>query len=191
MALNKRLLISLLLISGVAITPARAEEGAKPNPNPNPATNPGAVNVGLYPNDFGPAEIDVSSYPKEMRLNYKLFAFKCQACHTIARPINTQFLELSQDEQTALRAKEPELFKNDKVWHIEDKIWNRYVKRMMSKPGCPVQGEDGKKIWQFLVYDSKARKTGVNRQTWGAQRKKLVDDFKKDYREAYEKVFGV
>ncbi|OGR84977.1 MAG: hypothetical protein A2901_06980 [Elusimicrobia bacterium RIFCSPLOWO2_01_FULL_54_10] len=144
----------------------------------------------LYPNDMGPAEIDVSSYPNELKQNYKVFKFKCAACHTIARPINSQFLELSQDEQKKEKAANPELFKDKKLAHVEDKIWNRYVKRMMTKPGCPVKGEDGKKIWEFLAYDSKVRKTGANAKSWIAHRKKLLADFKKSNHEAYEKLFG-
>jgi len=144
----------------------------------------------LYPNDLGPAEIDVSSYPKEMRQNYKVFAFKCQACHTIARPINSQFLELSAEESAKAKKEDPELFKNDLLIHIEDKMWNRYVKRMMSKPGCPVKGDDGKKIWEFLVYDSKARKTGANGKAFRAQRAHLLHEMKEHYGDAYKKLFG-
>ncbi len=66
--------------------------------------------TGFYPNDMGPAEIDVSGYPKEMRQSYKVFAFKCAACHTIARPINSQFLELSEEEIKKAKArKNPKL----------------------------------------------------------------------------------
>lgn len=176
----KMILAGTAVLSGLFVFNLLAEE-------PIAGNKPG---VGLYPNDFGPIEIDVSNYPKEMKQNYRLFAFKCQACHTIARPINSQYLELSAEEQAAAKAKEPEILKNDKVWHVEDRIWNRYVKKMMAKPGCPVQGEDGKKIWQFLAYDSKMRKTGANREAWKAHRQKLIDDFKNNYHEAYEKVFG-
>jgi len=145
---------------------------------------------GLYPNDAGPAAIDVSSYPKEMQQNYKLFASRCNACHTIARPINSQFLELSAEEQTAAREKESDLFKDDKIWKVEDHVWNRYVKRMMAKPGCPVQGPIGKRIWEFLVYDSKIRKMGSNRDAWRSHRQKLLDDFKRDHAEDYQRIFS-
>ena len=175
----KKLVVSALVLSGLCVFNVRAEDTVAGN-------KPGS---GLYPNDFGPIEIDVSGYPKEMKQNYRLFAFKCAACHTIARPINSQYLELSAEEQAAAKTREPEIFKNAKIWHIEDHIWSRYVKRMMAKPGCPVQGEDGKKIWQFLAYDSRIRKTGAQRQAWKAHRKKLVDDFRTNYHETYEKIF--
>lgn len=53
----------------------------------------------LYPNDMGPDEVDVSEYPKPIREGYKLMRFKCAACHTPARPLNSQFLELSEQHE--------------------------------------------------------------------------------------------
>jgi len=152
------------------------------------APKSGTVETGFYPNDLGPAEIDVSAYPKEMRQSYKVFAFKCAACHTIARPINSQFLELSEEELKKAKAEDPELFKDDKLVRPESGIWNRYVKRMMAKPGCPV-GKDGKQIWEFLVYDSKTRKTGANAKAWREHRAHLLHEFKEHYPDAYKTVF--
>jgi hypothetical protein len=82
--------------------------------------------------DKGPATIDVSKYPPEMQARYKLFAKRCSKCHTLARPINCDFA-------------------------LEDE-WERYVKRMMRKPGSGVTAADGKAIYEFLAYDSKIRK---------------------------------
>lgn len=166
---------------------ARAEESAKheaAEKEPVSAT----ANTGFYPNDLGPAEIDVSGYPKEMRQNYRVFAFKCAACHTIARPINSQFLELTPEERAAAKTEDPDLFKDPKVVMPEEKIWSRYVKRMMSKPGCPV-GKDGKIIYEFLAYDSKVRKTGANAKAWREHRAKLLHEFKEKYPESYNTVF--
>src|SRR5690349_14803457 len=59
--------------------------------------------------DKGPAKIDVSKYTPEMKAKYKVFADKCSKCHTIARPINCEFV-------------------------LEDE-WERYIKRMMNKAG--------------------------------------------------------
>jgi hypothetical protein len=36
--------------------------------------------------------------------------------------------------------------------------WSRYVHRMMSKPGSGIDAAVGKKIYEFLVYDSSVRK---------------------------------
>jgi hypothetical protein len=144
----------------------------------------------LYPNDMGEAEIDVSEYPKPIREGYKLMSFKCAACHTPARPLHSQFLELTAEEEAAFKKEFPEIHGDKRLVHIEDKIWNRYVKRMMSKPGCPVKGEDGKKIWEFLVYDSKVRKTGANAKAWAKHRKKLLHEFAESSPAGYKKLFG-
>jgi len=83
--------------------------------------------------DKGPAKIDVSKYPADMKTKYKVFADKCAKCHSIARPINCEFA-------------------------LEDE-WERYIKRMMNKAGPTViSAADGKTIYEFLVYDSKTRK---------------------------------
>lgn len=143
----------------------------------------------LFPNDAGPTEIDISNYPKEMQSSYLIFKNKCSACHTIARPINSQFLELSSDELKKAKIEQPDIFKDSKIIEADESIWNRYVKRMMSKPGCPVL-QNGKRIWEFLVYDSKIRKTGSNLREWISHRKKLVQDFKNNNPEQYIKIFG-
>ncbi len=145
---------------------------------------------GLYPNDFGPAEVDVSAYPKELRQAYRVFAFKCAACHTIARPINSQFLELTAEEITKARAEDPALLSDPLILKADPDIWRRYVKRMMGKAGCPVKPADGKQIWAFLVHDSKTRKTGAAAGSWRAHRAKLLADFKKDYPDVYAQLYG-
>lgn len=82
--------------------------------------------------DKGPAKIDVSKYPADMQAGYKLFATRCGKCHTIARAINCEFV-------------------------LEDE-WERYVKRMMRKAGSYITPDEGKAIYEFVVYDSKTRK---------------------------------
>jgi hypothetical protein len=83
------------------------------------------------PQDKGPNKIDVSSYPAEQQKAYKVFSDKCAKCHTIARPINTSMTK-------------PE--------------WERYVKRMMHKPGSGISDSQGKTIFEFLAYDQETRK---------------------------------
>ena len=85
--------------------------------------------------DKGPAKIDVSKYPADMQAGYKLFATRCGKCHTIARAINSDFV-------------------------LEDE-WERYVKRMMRKPGSGISASDGQKIYEFLAFDSKTRKKAL------------------------------
>ena len=141
-----------------------------------------------YPNDFGTDTIDVSTYPDEYKESYKLFAEKCVRCHTIARPINSQFTELKGEELNSFKSASPQLFEKPLVWQIEDNIWERYVKRMMRKPGCEMSVDEAKKIWQFLVYDSKERKLKKS-HSWEKDRQKSLDDFKAKHPERYKELF--
>ena len=91
-----------------------------------------ALKARLAKIDKGLAKIDVSNYPKEQQENYQVFSQKCSKCHTLSRPINSDYA-LPEE-------------------------WERYVKRMMRKPGSGIGSKDGKKIYDFLSYDSKTRK---------------------------------
>src|SRR5579871_2384572 len=119
-----------------------------------------------YPNDAGVAEIDVSSYPQDIQANYRIFARRCSQCHSLARPLNSQFLQLTLDEQKAEQTKEPDIFKDNKIWQISDSVWTDYVKKMQSKPGAIIRASEFDKIVAFLVYDSKTRKTGAVKDSW-------------------------
>jgi cytochrome c5 len=83
----------------------------------------------------GPATIDVSKYPDGIKDNYEVFSTKCTQCHKLSRPINSDYA--TPDE------------------------WSRYIKRMMHKPGSGISNADGKKIYDFLVYDSSVRKKAM------------------------------
>ena len=85
--------------------------------------------------DKGPATIDVSKYPANIQADYKVFAVKCKKCHTLARPINC---ELALDTE-----------------------WESYLKRMMRKAGTWMTADDGKKIYEFLTFDTKIRKKAL------------------------------
>ena len=80
----------------------------------------------------GPATIDVSKYPDGIKDRYELFSQKCTQCHKLSRPINSDYA-LPEE-------------------------WSRYIKRMMYKPGSGISAGDGKKIFEFLAYDSSVRK---------------------------------
>jgi hypothetical protein len=149
-----------------------------------------------YPNDDGPTTIDVSSYPPDIQATYKnLFLQKCARCHQSSRPLNSQFLEpygKKEDKDKKLadwKTKYPEIFKDPLVWQPETTIWQRYVKRMMAKPGCNISQPEGKKIWEFLTYDSEQRKTGANAAKWAEQRRKLLADFKVKHPARYKELF--
>lgn len=84
-----------------------------------------------FPADHGPNFVDVSSYPPKMQEYYQLFANKCSRCHTLARPINSEFAE---DE------------------------WKKYVHRMMKKPGSGLTLKTAGEITEFLIYDAQVRR---------------------------------
>jgi hypothetical protein len=83
----------------------------------------------------GPATIDISKYPEALKENYQVFSEKCTQCHKLSRPINSDYA-------------------------LPDE-WSRYVKRMMHKPGSGIGATEGKKIYEFLVYDSSVRKKAM------------------------------
>src|SRR5260370_38448949 len=83
----------------------------------------------------GHAKIDVSKYPQGIQENYEVFSQKCSQCHKLSRPINSDYA-LPEE-------------------------WSRYIKRMMHKPGSGISAGEGKKIYEFLTYDSSVRKKGM------------------------------
>jgi hypothetical protein len=83
----------------------------------------------------GPATVNVSRYPSAIQADYEMFTQKCSQCHKLSRPINSDYALPSE--------------------------WSRYVHRMMSKPGSGIDGSNGKKIYDFLVYDSSVRKKAM------------------------------
>jgi cytochrome c5 len=83
----------------------------------------------------GAATVDVSKYPDGIKENYQTFSEKCSQCHKLSRPINSDYA-------------------------LPDE-WSRYVKRMMHKPGSGISAGDGKKIYDFLAYDSSVRKKAM------------------------------
>lgn len=83
--------------------------------------------------DKGPDTIDVAKYPADMKKKYGVFSDLCSRCHTLARPINSDFA-LESD-------------------------WERYIKKMMRRAGTRIiSPDDALVIYEFLVYDSKIRK---------------------------------
>jgi hypothetical protein len=145
-----------------------------------------------FPNDDGPAQVDVTAYPQEIQADYRIFARRCSQCHTLARAINSQNLQLSPDEQKAAKLAEPDIFKDEKIWRISEVTWTGYVGKMFGKPGSIIRTRPAEldQIIEFLVYDSKARKTGAQRAAWRAQRQKLLDDFRETHPARYRQLFG-
>lgn len=176
--------IALLLIS-----PACSQDKKGSEPASSALAEKEKAMKNPYPNDLGPDKIDVSKYTTEEQEGYKLMIDKCAKCHSPSRPLNSQFLDLKEEEITSAKKSHPEMFKNKLVWQVETGIWQRYIKRMMAKPGCNISSEEGKKIWKFIVEDSKQRKTGKAAANWGTHRKKLLADFKTKYPDRHKELF--
>ena len=82
--------------------------------------------------DKGPAKINVSKYPGDMKAAYKVFDKRCSACHTIARAINSDY--------------------------VLEEEWQNYIRQMMDRGGTLISVDEAKTIFGFVVYDSKTRK---------------------------------
>src|SRR5512140_3606299 len=112
----------------------------------------------------GPATIDVSKYPDAIKENYEVFSTKCTQCHKLSRPINSDYA-------------------------LPDE-WSRYIKRMMHKPGSGISAGDGKKIYDFLVYDSSIRKKAMVDEKLAKateEEKKAATDKIKELHDKYDK----
>ncbi len=112
----------------------------------------------------GPATIDVSKYPDGIKENYEVFSTKCSQCHKLSRPINSDYAVPEE--------------------------WSRYIKRMMRKPGSGISAGDGKKIFDFLAYDSSVRKKKMLDEKLAKatpEEKKAAEDKIKELHDKYDK----
>jgi cytochrome c5 len=112
----------------------------------------------------GPATIDISKYPDGIKENYEVFSTKCSQCHKLSRPINSDYA-VPED-------------------------WSRYIKRMMRKPGSGISTGDGKKIFDFLAYDSSVRKKKILDEKLAKatpEEKKAAEDKIKELHDKYDK----
>jgi cytochrome c5 len=110
----------------------------------------------------GAATIDVSKYPDGIKDNYQVFSEKCTQCHKLSRPVNCDYVLPAE--------------------------WERYVKRMMHKPGSGINATEGKKIFEFLVYDSSVRKKALFDEKLAkatAEEKKAAEDKVKEITDKY------
>ncbi|MBI4370322.1 MAG: hypothetical protein HY547_08855 [Elusimicrobia bacterium] len=194
MRLNKKVFVVFI---GLGMLAARIDAAEAKTEKSSFEAEKAKAEANPYANDMGPKEVDVSSYPKEIQAGYTLLQNKCSKCHSPARPLNSQFLEPTgekSEERAAKMAKwkkdNPDLFTNKLVWQPEADIWQRYVKRMMSKPGCEISNDEGKKIWKFLVHDGNERKIGADKDKWAQHRKKLLEDFKVKHPARYKELYG-
>lgn len=148
-----------------------------------------------YANDMGPAEIDVSDYPPRMQTLYRSnFQKNCSVCHTPARALNSEFLEIDGSALEELRRSHPAWLADPWVLKAGKDIWKKYVKQMKMRPpccgACPVMTlSESRDIWEFLVYDSIHRKTGVLGASWQKERRALLKKFSEQYPEKFKERY--
>ena len=118
--MNKLIITTLALAAfGTAGAPAARAQDA-------------AASDKVFEADKGIDTIDVTKYPKEQQENYKVFAEKCSKCHTLARPINSNYA-LPEE-------------------------WTAYVDKMRHKKRSGIDDDAQKTVTAFLIYDSSVRK---------------------------------
>lgn len=198
----KRIAMAVLLLAACSKTedaPKPAETSAPPAasapaaPAAAPAAGGSEKEKALahpYPNDLGPAALPaeyLASLSPEHRKGYDLLVKRCAQCHSAARPLNSRFVEVPAAELARLKKEQPALLADASIRQVETGVWNRYVKRMMSKPGCEIEKAEGKLIWQFLAADSK-RKLGAEAAAWEAHRKRLLAEFKAKHPKRYDEL---
>jgi hypothetical protein len=194
--------LSLILLSVVLTAPLfAADKGKKGGAKSAAELEKEKAMKEPFANDYGPDTLPakyIKSLSADAQKGYKIMRAKCAQCHNAARPLHSQFVETAGKKKAdrakaaaALKKSSPHLFEKDMkhVWQIEGAIWQRYVKRMMNKPGCEVSKTEGKFIWKFLSEDSRERKLKKEKQ-WTAERKKLLADFKKKHPHRYKELYG-
>lgn len=145
---------------------------------PRPAAAPD------FPEDLGPAVIDVSGYPARYQETYRkifltVYGFLPGGA---ARALNAPLIELDPQGEAALRREHPELFADPRLATVGPDVWRREVMRVKNRPpccgACPVLSmADAKALWKFLAYDSVRRKTGASAAAWAARRRGLIERF--------------
>ncbi len=75
-------------------------------------------------------QVDISAYPERYKKGYALFIKKCSNCHPITRPLNATY---------------------------KGAVWAAVIKRMITKPEANISKQEGKQIYDFLVYYSKQK----------------------------------
>jgi hypothetical protein len=134
--------------------------------------------------DLGATAIDVSDYPAEHQRTYQdLFLTKCAICHTPARALNAQYLELPAAQSAALKRAHPESTWNPDVLSVGPGEWKKYITKMWRRPPCcsvcpTFTQAEAQAIWHFLVYDSIRRKSGDHVLEWARYRLGLLETFK-------------
>jgi len=136
-----------------------------------------------YPEDLGPAQLDVSAYPPEHQKTYQdVFLYFAKYAGGTARLINSPLIEMDPQSERVERQNNPGLFSEPGIAEVSATAWKSHVAKIRNRPpccgACPyltlTQARD---LWSFLVYDSKVRKTGPQAAAWIKLRRQLIKEF--------------
>ncbi len=174
-----------------AQTPQAPAIPAVPRENPPVPHDSMKEQLAPYANDFGEAEVDERRVPDSVKKGYQLLKSRCAQCHTPARPLNAQYIEVDAAFRDQLLHKHPELFTDPNLLWPDVDLWRRLVKRMAAKPGSNIASDDAKEIYTFLVwlYKDRIGPQGEHAEAWRDHRRKLLEDFKKKYPERYKELY--
>jgi mono/diheme cytochrome c family protein len=194
--------IIVLIVNAVIFSSCGEKESAPPASSPSSSATgvsesaptvaePTGISL-PYANDLGPKTVEVSTLSVTAQKGYRLMLQKCTLCHTSARPLNAQYLDVDSATVDRLKKSRPELFVNRYLLQIEEGVWKRKIKQMAGKSGAKISNEDAKTIYAFLLeyYQDKIGKNAEKADQWIAHRKKLLEQFKKEYPERYQLLYG-
>lgn len=148
------------------------------------------------PEDLGPSEIDVSSYPEEHQKTYReTFLPVFEFFGTAARMVNSPLVELDPALEEAEARLHPDLFSDPLIARATRDGWRREIAAIHRRPpccgACPVLTLDqARALWRFMVYDSLARKTGDNAEKWIAHRRSLMERFRALHPDRMETLYS-
>jgi hypothetical protein len=115
----------------------------------------------VFYSDLGPDSVDVSHYPTQQKYNYAIYAQVCSQCHSLARSINAPL--------------------------IGKAYWEFYMLGMRTRSrmtrGANITRDEAKAVLEFLLYDSKVRKTGENESSFND----MTDELKQRFDQILEK----
>ena len=115
----------------------------------------------MFYSDLGPDAIDVSNYSTQQKYNYSVYAQACSQCHSLARSINAPVVGRAH--------------------------WEFYLLAMRTRSkmtrGANITREEAKTVLDFLLYDSKVRKTGESESSFND----LTEELKRRFDPILEK----
>ena len=148
------------------------------------AASPAPKGPPEFPEDLGPAAIDVSGYPAEQQRVYQKILLPVYAVLRggAARALNSPLIEIDAAGEEAERRAHPDIAADPQLARYTRDGWRTEVLHVKNRPpccgACPILARaDAEALRRFFVYDSLRRKTGAAAEAWAAQRRELIRRF--------------